>query len=342
MAKSVIKKTATSKKEFDIKARDRNGDLMNGLCRHCNTVKPKSKFYKDYNPKNASGLTIYCKDCCAEIALAPDGIFNKKGLINLLKDLDKPYKNTIYQKVLNGDEYSDEAKVGSYLRFVNGVALRNLKFENSDAESQKSNTEEITLKDNKLDDISRAKELFGTDYESSELLDMLAEFDGLRENYPLKTKMHERALIQVCKLSLRYNQSIVKNDTSSMKEYGSRLEKAQENAGINPNNLKQSDLNGGLDCFSRLVEEIEKTKGVVVPIPNVMKEPQDYIDYAIWVFIDYIQDLAGFPKQSYQQVYSFIEKHNKEYADKYKEWLKMPENAHWDERDYKLDDDEDE
>lgn len=70
-------------------------------CSRCGRHLPKSKFYVSTDPMSGTGVTIWCKDCCKDVALRKDkyGEYHtstKESVMKVLEYIDKPFIESVW------------------------------------------------------------------------------------------------------------------------------------------------------------------------------------------------------------------------------------------------------
>lgn len=176
--------------------------------------------------------------------------------------------------------------------------------------------------------LNNARELFGDGFTDNEYKDLYSMYQDYSNNYPTENSIHRRALIKVCKCTLRYDQALSSNDTDSIKIWNTALKDALNEAKINPSQLSAADLSEGLTSFSQLSARVEKMEGPITVVDQLNKyiwEPQDLVDYTIWQYVNYNMSLVGKPLIKYKDVYTFMERQAEENHKRYAKFLKKEE-----------------
>jgi hypothetical protein len=108
-----------------------------------------------------------------------------------------------------------------------------------------------------------------------------------------------------------------KKQVKEAKEWGALATKAAQDAKINPSQLTQADLQGGLNSFSEISLMAEQAVDIIKVLPEFKYRPIDAADFIIWCYINYERDAQGLPMVSYRDIWQFYDKRKKEYIDQY-------------------------
>lgn len=311
--KNKEKRVATEiNQTLKLEERDEFGKPLHIRCKCCNKIKAVKDFIVCRSPENKTGYSYICKSCCSMMSLDENGNFNKQKVYDLLKIIDKPFINNIFEKVntmMNSrktDMISERSKIAVYLSIVNSMngGYRNSGFINSEKIEEIKIEVETTNETKKqaTDDI----DLWGEGWTATEMLQLNRKFNLLLNNYPLRTEMHKEMLVKYCKYSLREELAIAQGNTNDAKYWGELAMKIATNAKINPSQLSASDLSDGMTCFGQVVSAVEKSKDIVQELPRYIERPLDRVDYTIYMMVDYIRDLEGKPHCDYKDVWNYM------------------------------------
>ena len=180
-----------------------------------------------------------------------------------------------------------------------------------------SSTKKKTKVVNPIEDFDKMVELFGSGFNGQEYQTMYEKFKTLQNNYPLKTKMHEEALVTYVKYAFKRDKAISDDDIEAADKWGKLAAKQANDAKINPSQLSAADLSDGMTCFSQVSATVEKAQDII-PLLNVFVEkPQDRVDYTIWQYVNYCRHLEGKPLCQYKDLYNFLKKRFEEYKMDY-------------------------
>lgn len=159
--------------------------------------------------------------------------------------------------------------------------------------------------------------LFGPGYKTHVYKAMWDKYNFLKQSYPDVTNLHTEALITYVRFKTQEELATARGDADEAKTWSDAAMKAADKAKINPSQLSQSDLQGGLNSFSELLQAVEKAVDVIPILPRFKYRPNDAIDFNIWCFVNYIRDLEGKPLCEYKDVYAFYDKRKAEYVAQY-------------------------
>lgn len=86
----------------NVKLKAENNDLKERCrCQRCNRLLDKSKFYVNTDPMCGTGVTIWCKDCCKDVAMRKDrnGEYHSSTIETVktvLQYIDKPFIDSVW------------------------------------------------------------------------------------------------------------------------------------------------------------------------------------------------------------------------------------------------------
>ncbi len=108
------------------------------------------------------------------------------------------------------------------------------------------------------------------------------------------------------------------SDMQEAKIFKSLADDAKKNAKLNPLQLDKADLTaGGCNSFGEIARIVSKRDGVCKLPLKFLRQPNDYIDYAIYQFIAYERALRGLPEPEYEDIYRWYLDDIKKYEEKY-------------------------
>lgn len=293
------------------------------------------------------GRVPFCKECIQNLCFdSESGRINIEKFKDILRQIDKPFIDSVLQSSINqynktcGYKPSKENRksiIGMYfknigtmsqykhLTWIDGVG--SVKKEAPKQSVDKTSTEIYCVEDpsslgeriysaENLDDFEVTPEminLFGSGYFKSEYKAMWDKYEFLRSSYPDVTNLHVEALVTYVKFKVKEEQATAQGNVSVAEKWYQQAIKAAEKAKINPNQLSQSDLQGGLNSFSELFMAVEQADDLFSILPRFKQRPNDSIDFNIWCYVNYIRDMEGKPACSYEDVYKFYDEKKKEY-----------------------------
>jgi hypothetical protein len=159
--------------------------------------------------------------------------------------------------------------------------------------------------------------LFGEGYCKEDYKLMWDKYQFLKKSYPDITNLHTEALITYVRFKVREEQAVAAGDAAEADKWSESARKAADKAKINPSQLSQSDLQGGVNSFSELFMSLEQAVDVIPILPHFKFRPNDAIDFNIWCIINYLRSLEGKSLCSYEDVYKFYDERKAEFISQY-------------------------
>lgn len=281
------------------------------LCLKCSKVKKKNTgFYNSYNSWHSDGKMPYCKQCLKK-SFDENNVATIK---EILRQVDKPFQYELWEKA----KEDDRETLGAYFILIN---LNNKYdtyadsiFEPGDKQGSLGNKDGSSTS---YIDLDRLESKWGSGYSYEEYQYFEKKYDTLKHHYPEKTSMHTEALLTYIRYRVKEELSTAKGEVKDAKEWGQLASKAAQDAKINPSQLSQSDLTGGLDTVGELVRAVEQVEDIIPVLPRFKSKPHDKPDFTIWSYINYARDLEGKSLVDYEDVYEFYEARKKEYEEEF-------------------------
>lgn len=337
------------------------------VCPKCGKEKPLEKYILTYNEKNKKDYIPYCNTCLGDMTINQQGEFDKVKLFQLCKEINKPFSTRMFNWVykLNKTKkgaITEKEKVAKYFSLVDDErsGLRGKGFEDGEIqipeleetipqESETDNNSITEETDKSVENSEEKKEegkqtkkksskievdydLWGMGWTMAEYKQLADLYNAYLNNYPLRTEMHKRALVKICKLQLRYDTAIANNDTTDAKYWGDLLSKAQTEAKFNPSQLSQADLSDGMSSFSQLSAMVEKAIDIIPLLNHLVEEPKDRVDYILWEHINYDRHMLGKPLIEYKEIYKFLKDRQASLEKRYK-FMKLDPESDFDTND---------
>lgn len=159
--------------------------------------------------------------------------------------------------------------------------------------------------------------LFGEGYKRSVYRLMWSKYQFLKQNYSDVTNLHVEALATYVRFKVKEEMATAAGDVVDAEKWNKAAATAAEKAKINPSQLSQSDLQGGLNSFCELFQAVEEAVDVIPILPKFKCRPNDSIDFNIFCFVNYLRDLEGKPLCEYADIYKFYDKRKAEYIEQY-------------------------
>lgn len=279
-------------------------------CNYCATEKSENEFYADYT--NNIGKMNVCKDCIKDLTYDEKGNFDIDKFLAVLKRLDKPM---LHDKINSVAKTAHEI-VGSYFRILALPDFRFLKYSDSDFgayDPQKRVA--LLLPDTKFqvtDDLIR---FWGKGYDIIDYENFKDKYDELSPSYPEKTAFHREKLKEYIRFQCKAERALSENNIASAKTWFEEARKSADAARINPKQMSQADLTGGLDTFSEFFREVEKADEIMDILPEFRFRPKDAVDFVIWCYVNYVRDIKGMPQVQYSDIYNFYDKAKQKFIE---------------------------
>lgn len=324
------------------------------ICSCCEKPRASSRFYKSFSDLSADGLGPFCKECTANACLNEKGFLDVDKLDAVLQQLNRPFLKTVLDAsvseyknkyVTNPENTKDQTMIVSlYMKnigslpqyskmtYSQGVELEKIKAAGTDKKA-----EQVSLpQKNKrvyddtpiyLDDIEEDESdfevtraiinRFGQGYTRSEYKAMVEKYDFLSQSYPDLTNLHTEALITYIRYKVKEEFATAAGAVDEAEKWAALATKAADKAKLNPSQLSQNDLQGGLNSFSELMMAIEQAVDIIPILPQFKYRPQDAVDFTIWCYVNYIRKAEGKPLCEYEDVYRFYDERKAEYIAQY-------------------------
>lgn len=325
------------------------------LCSICSPEKgdlPVSRFYRSYSKFHGDGYLPVCKDCIQSLCFDEEmQDVDVDEFKNVLRQVDKPFISSIMQSSIN--QYNDTYRnkrvpknnrmkiIAYYFKNINSLRqyttmnwAEGLEWERKMASPDNGvmmmdeevydlpadrNDDQIYFLE-ESDDFTVTKDvvrLFGPGYKRADYKAMWDKYNFLKQSYPDITNLHTEALVTYVRFKVQEENATAKGNVVEAEKWSSAAMKAADKAKINPSQLSQSDLQGGLNSFSELLQAVEQAVDVIPILPRFKYRPNDAIDFNIWCLVNYIRDLEGKPLCEYADVYSFYDRRRDEYVAQY-------------------------
>jgi hypothetical protein len=285
----------------------------------CRKILTEKNTYVSKSKYNYNGRMFICKDCITEEYKEYYRRFSdvKKAIWHVCRKFDIPFIDDRYAMVesqLNNKEYVSEKAFGVYMqklysfRPVEGEPScfeegnTNIKFsqdENLDADTEKSLVDKWGL------------------YPARALNAFEKKYNALKNNYPEKTALHTEALMNYVRYRCMEELATADGEVKDAESWSKMAAKAATDAKINPSQLSQADLQGGLNSFSEISQAAEREVDIIKILPEFKYRPNDAVDFVIWNYINYTRKAKGLPQVEYSEVYNFYDEKKKEYIDQY-------------------------
>jgi hypothetical protein len=298
------------------------------------------------------GRVPICKSCINKEVLTSDGQIDEERFKNILRQIDKPYYKDNLQSAINqfkkenGNINDEDIKyyggkiIGLYFTKINSLRqLRNKTYADSEKDgfiqknstilkkdksydSAINNTKIIDSQlDNKIEiDFEVTDEIidrFGYGFSKIEYQNINNKYLKLQKSYPIKTDLHEESLVTYVRFKVKEEMATARGDEADAKKWYEMAKDAAVKAKLTPEQLKKTDLNGGVNSFSEIFKAVEESIDVIPILPHFKYRPNDACDFIIWCYVNYIRNLQGLPECTYEELYKFYDKKKEEYISQY-------------------------
>lgn len=308
---------------------------INIICTNCGKEKKTSEFYASYTSEIK--VTPYCKECIQNKSIDENGNIDKQKFIEVLRTINRPFMNQIYNN--NFEKYKNGGTVagfvGWYMKDIAVQQYRSFTFDDSDMgvvneNTNNSNTKieekpkQVKTKAVKLDKASRENliDKWGK-FEDETLNRFEKKFGQLSQTFNVRTTIHMEGLVNYCKYSTLSDIAIEKGNIQEAKLYADIAQKARNDNGLTANSIDKNKQISGVTSFGDIARVVAKRDGLFKLPLKFYKQPNDYIDYAIYQYIAYERALRGLTEPSYEDIYRFyldgIEEYEKEHGVKFRE-----------------------
>lgn len=326
------------------------------ICSKCNKARSTGVFFKSFSELSADGLSPFCKECTVETCLDENGFFDVDKFDFVLQQLNRPFIKKVLDSSMKefqerwGQDVEEGANQGyivsiymrnigslsqySRMTYTQGLEHERIKSSGTDkapesiqlySERRFENTPDnqpiyITDVDDVVDDFEVTLAIlnkFGQGYTRAEYKAMVDKYDFLSQSYPDLTNLHTEALITYIRYKVKEEFATAAGNIDEAEKWASLATKAADKAKLNPSQLSQNDLQGGLNSFSELMMAIEQAVDIIPILPQFKYRPQDAVDFTIWCYVNYIRKAEGKPMCDYSDVYRFYDERKAEYIAQY-------------------------
>lgn len=283
----------------------------------CRKIITDKNSYVSKSKYNYNNRMVICKDCVTEEYKEYYKRFGsvKRAIWLTCRKLDIPFIDDRYSMVetqLNDKQYVGEKAFGVYMQKL--YSFKPVKGEPSCFEDGN-----INIKFSQGDVLDTEVEQGLVDrwgvYSPRELKAFEKKYNLLKNNYPEKTVLHTEALMNYVRYRCKEELATADGDYKEAKEWGAMAAKAATDAKINPSQLSQADLQGGLNSISEIAKLAEESEDIIKILPHFKYRPDDAADFIIWCYINYGRKAKGLPQVEYSDIYKFYDEKKKEYIE---------------------------
>lgn len=318
-----------------------------------NNEHPYSHFYVSTSSLCPDGYVPICKDCVQRLSYnEKEQCIDVQAFESVLRQIDKPYLPHVLKSSVEqyNRTFGDKIVPPDYRKKIVGIYFKNIhtlkQYKDLDYEKGRKVAKKfpVTFEDPSIDILqtdtaekfeldddvesyygsklqkfrvtNEMSDLFGQGFDKETYMEMWSKYNFLMQSYPDVTNLHTEALVSYVRYKVKEEQAIRKENVGEAKDWGKLANDAAVKAKINPSQLSKSDLQGGLNSFSELLQAMEETDEVVKILPQFRFQPNDAVDFCIWNIINYQRNLEGKAPCEYKDIYAFYDERKKEYIER--------------------------
>lgn len=307
-------------------------EIKKKVCSACQKEKRLGEFYISYNVLHKDNRIPMCKTCIKDACYNSDGMFDIENFKSLLRQLDKPFIQSLWDKSEEeamqskgaAEELSKDVVVGKYMKNISMRQFRKYNWEGglnyvdkSLSEGQvESSTKKITnheryyLSNEEFVVTEEIIRLFGEGYLSKEYETMSRIYEDSKQDYPNISSSQKNLL-------LRYVRFSAKEEIATSNGAIAEAEKWSKMATEALKQLNSIDTQGGINCFSEFFRDFERAQDIARILPKFKYRPNDAPDFIIWCYVNYCRRLEGKPEVDYSDIYRFYDEKINEYLKQY-------------------------
>lgn len=302
------------------------------VCSACQKEKRLGEFYISYNVLHKDMRIPMCKKCMRDACFNSDGEFEIENLKSLLRQLDKPFIQSIWESSENevkknaakSEEISYDAVIGKYMKNISIQQFRRYTWEDGlnyvDKSLSEGQIESTTRKPTKHERYYLSNEdfvvtedlirLFGEGYTSKEYETMQRIYEDSKQDYPNISSNQKNLLLRYVRFSAKEEIATSSGEIMIAEKWSKMATEALKQ-------LNAIDIQGGVTCFSEFFQNLERTKDITRILPQFKYRPNDAPDFIIWCYVNYCRRLEGKPEVEYADVYKFYDEKVSEYLKQY-------------------------
>ena len=309
------------------------------ICAKCGKKQKIEEFYSHCN--KPMGVLPVCKTCMYETVLDVNGV-NRQGMITLMKYLDMPFIQNVYEECVNKYPNTPKRAVSMYvsmkmmkneyidLHFKDSIFDSYVDFDEQQEEVVIDLTEttqgemdtpeqEVKQRQPRSKRLQELKAKWGN-FDSIDYLERCEKLyvEIVQGGYVILSAMHDLSVRNYCKLQVDWDIAQETRDYAAMAQLKQPLKDARTDAKLNPNQFKAADFqNSGANSFGEITRMVAKRDGFI-PLPmKYFKQPNDQLDWLMLELVNYDRHVLNLPEITYEELYKHyierIEKFNKEY-----------------------------
>ena len=322
------------------------------VCSCCKKTLATTNYYKSFSNLSADGFSNFCKKCTFDACLDERGRLDTEKLRSVLQQMDRPFLPPVLDAAVS--EYENKhvpaaaggpgeekiiqlymKNIGSLpqysaMNYSQGVEYMRTKVAGTDKVAEPIATpptlpdylqdeEPIFLEDEDADFVVTREivQKFGQGYTKSDYAAMVRKYQFLSQSYPELTNLHVEGLCNYVRFKVLAEKATSMGRLEEAERWEAMATKAADKAKLNPSQLSQSDLQGGLNSFSELLMAVEQAVDIIPILPQFRYRPNDAVDFTIWCYINYARKLEGKPTVEYKDIYKFYDQRKEEYIAQY-------------------------
>lgn len=278
------------------------------VCSYCAEAKLENEFYADANMP--IGKMTICKQCLRSMSYDAKGDFNPDLFVSMLKKVNKPF---IF-RFLDSAMKSGHEIIGTYFKSIGNNRFNTLTFTDSEFGPYDPERGAKMFSSGGIfvvtDDIIK---FWGKGYDPIDYEMFCNKYEELSPSYPEKTAFHTERLKEYIRFQCKGERAMAENNIGSAQTWFNEARKSADAAKINPKQMSQADLSGGMDTLEGFFREIEKAEEIMDILPDFRFRPKDSVDFTLWCYINYIRDIKGLPQAEYSEIYQFYDKAKEKY-----------------------------
>lgn len=152
------------------------------------------------------------------------------------------------------------------------------------------NNDDFNIVQLSLDEKRQLVNYWGENYSEKQLIDLQKFYDDMKLTHTIVTPQHVKALKLLCKMQLKLDIFLEKDDMSSFSKLHPQYQSLLQSSGLRPIDKIGGDEATGMRSFSHIYEEVEKNGYIK---PKKYNPPQDILDHSIMYLMNGTKKLVG-------------------------------------------------
>lgn len=222
-------------------------------CTACGNERPIGNFYTSFSPFHKATNRIHvCKQCLTESIKDND----VKSFMNMLRSLDKPFINLLYESALEKNNV-----LGEYFKLINTKDYRDLTWDDSDFEGHKNSKslEESKVSDEDLldEDLLTLRKKWGK-FATEDYIYLENFFSEYENSYATDTPVQVNLYKNIAKVHLQAEKDLAEGNTKSFKDLMELSSKLHNDGNIKPIQSTGANDDKGLSTYGLWIKTIEQ------------------------------------------------------------------------------------